>query len=70
MKRLITCLFICAVLAVPAMCAEYEYAYGDEVELYPESEMDSLFESLPDEVKREIADFISAENDAERSKAL
>ena len=70
MKRLITCLFICAVLAVPAVCAEYEYAYGDEVELYPEAEMDSLFDSLPDEVKSEIADFIAAENDAERSKAL
>jgi len=70
MKRLISVIFMCAFLAVPALCAEYEYTYGDKPELYPIAEMDSLFESLPEDVRAELQDFISAEDDVGRAEAL
>lgn len=70
MKRVLLLVLICVMLALPAECAEYNYTYGDSTELYPESDMDSLFSSLPDEVKGELADFLAAQDDTERSEAL
>ncbi len=70
MKRILLFIIIMMAFALPVHSAEYEYLYGDETVLYPEAEMDSLISSLPEDVREEIDDFISAENDKERAEAL
>ncbi len=50
--------------------AEYEYAWGEESEIYPEAEMESLMESLPEEVKAELQDYLSADNNTDRLAGL
>ena len=38
--------------------------------IYPSEEMDGLFDSLPEEVKVELEDFLAAENDGDRLSAV
>jgi len=59
MKRVFLIILAFLWLAVPAKGAEYEYSGETGDDLYPSSEMDSLYASLPEDVRIEIADFIS-----------
>lgn len=70
MKRVFLIIFAFLWLAVPAKGAEYEYSGETGDDLYPSSEMDSLYASLPEDVRIEIADFISAESNSERADRL
>ena len=45
-------------------------ASGGRGGVYPSEEMDALFNSLPDDVKGELEDFYTAENDADRLSAV
>ena len=71
MKKTILCVII-VLLLIPfkVSAAEYEFAAGDDMEIYPTEEMDGLMNGLPEEVRGEIEEFISAKNDEERYSSL
>ena len=57
--------------ALPIAGIEYEYRSDkDSASLYPDTEIDSLIESLPEDVRRQIHDYTSSENESDRRTAL
>ncbi len=68
--KIITAFLLILMLTVVTHAAEYEFDSKTDGEIYPREEFDSLYESLPDDVKDELADFMAAENDGDRTESL
>ena len=64
-------LLILVLSSVPVSSAEYEYKSGETGDsLYPQDEMEKLFESLPEDVRNQIKDYELSEDEDRRRSAL
>ncbi|MBR6807119.1 MAG: hypothetical protein IKM46_01935 [Clostridia bacterium] len=57
-------------MGMPARGTEYVFDESSDTELYPAEQMDSLYESLPHDVKSELDGYFSANDDDSRTDKL